>query len=463
VLLQNERNSVTEYTQATWPPDRPGVAGLWRLQAVVAVLLAAAMFVRPPAPNFIYDAADYFAGSQALLNGNSVTGAAGLDLRGVLTPFLYLPAALITYVGGQEMAGVAVLAENAVLIALIGAVLLPRLVAIWRPVTPTVVVVTAVGSGVVLAGFAPYPLSDLWGATLLLVTFVALDLRTWPWILAAGLSAGVAVNVRPATLLPLGAVVLALLVARRGAAVWFASGVVVALIPQFLFNRSRGVLGLPVPDRTGWLTELQSTYAPFIVRYDTVIASPGTSPSLSFCSPHMARALEGNLPSSPGELAVTYLTHMPASILMTAQKIGASLHWPLSTPYMTPAPVLNAAFAIVITSVTVIGAAVLLRHALRRGRGLTLSNIVLILAWVGCLLSLITSATETRFALPLVLFGLVGCSVLAADGLRKPQARSARLWIAGTLMAILALYVLGVTGMAHSFPFLASPEHCTVL
>jgi hypothetical protein len=432
------------------------------VQAVVGAFLAAAMFLRAPAPEFLYDAADYFGGAQALLNGSSVYDTALLSLRGVLTPFLYLPASLVTHVGGPELAGVAVLAENAVLIAVIGAVLIPRVVGIWRPVTPMVVIVSAVGSGVVLAGFAPYPLGDLWAAALLLVTVVALDLRRRPWMLVAGLAAGAAFNIRPAALLPLGAVVLALLVLRRSATMWFAMGAVVALLPQFLFNASRGILGLPVPERTGWLSELQASFAPFIVRYDTVI-EPGKSASLVFCSPPMARALEGVPPSSPGELAITYLTNLPDSLIVSVQKIGAALHWPLSTPYVAPAPVSNAVFAMMITAVTVIGAAVLLRQALRRGRGLTLGNVVVLLAWAGSLVALCTSATELRFALPLVIFGIVGCTVLTADGLRLPQARSARLWAAGTLVAVITLYAVGVTGMAHSFEFLVGFEGCAAL
>jgi hypothetical protein len=155
VPLQNDTNPVAEYAPAR-VPDTEG-AGLWQLQGVVAAVLATTMFLRPPAPEFIWDAAIYFEGSRALLDGGSLSEAAGLSLRGVLTPFLYLPAALITHVGGEHLAGVAVLAENAVLIAVIGAVLLPRVVGIWRPVTRPVLIVSAVGSGVVLAGFAPYP------------------------------------------------------------------------------------------------------------------------------------------------------------------------------------------------------------------------------------------------------------------------------------------------------------------
>jgi len=288
-------------------------------------------------------------------------------------------------------------------------------------------------------------------------------LRRWPWFLVAGLSAGAAFNIRPAALLPLGAIFLALLIARRSATVWLALGVMVALLPQFMFNRSRGILGLPVPERTGWLSELQSSYAPFIVRYDTVIAVTETPPSVSFCSPRMARALEGAVPTSPGELAVTYLERLPESLAMALQKIGAALHWPLSSPYLTPAPVLNAVFALLITAVTVIGASVLLRHAFGRSHSLTFNRIVVLLAWAGSLVGLVTSVTETRFALALVLLGIVGCAVLAADGLRPGQERSARWWVAGAVAAVVALYAVGVTGMVHVFPFLAGLEDCTPL
>jgi hypothetical protein len=260
-------------------------------------------------------------------------------------------------------------------------------------------------------------------------------------------------------MLPLGAIAVAILLARRSAAAWFVLGGLVALLPQWLLNRWRGTLWTPVPERTGWLTELQATFAPFVVRYDTVVA-PDAQPSLAFCSPSMAQALDGKTPSSPGELAVTYLTHMPQSLVVSVQKVGAGLHWPLSAPYLTPAPVVNSLFAVLVTAVSVIGAAALLRRSFGRGRRMTLGQVGLLLALAASVVGLVTSATETRFALSLVLLGIVGCAELIADGLRLPRTKAARCWVVGTLIVAVGLYVAGVAGMAYPWDGLVSLEVC---
>jgi hypothetical protein len=419
------------------------------VRAGAGAVLAAVMLFRPSAPLFVYDAAVYWAGTRAVLDGGDVFEQGRLGLRGVLTSMLYLPAAAVTKMGGESWAGPAVLVENAVLIALIGVVLVPQLVGLWRPVTPLVVAASAVGTGILTAGFAPFPLTDLWGAALLLSAVVALGRRSPAWLAGAGLAAGAAVNIRPALLLPLAVVGVAVVVARRWSALWCALGAAVALAPQFLLNRSRGTTWVPWPETTAELTRLQASYAAYVVRYDTVVGDAAVDPRRFFCSPAMADALDGSAPSSTGELAGSFLAHLPQAVVLAAQKIAAALHWPLSTPYTSPAPVVNGLFALLVTAVTVVGAAVLLHRALTRRRDLGLGQVTLVLAWLGCAANLVTSATESRFALPLVLAGVAGCVVLVADGVRVPRGRTGRAWVAGTVLAVLAVFAVGVTGLQH--------------
>ena len=435
----------------------------WRVHALAGVVLAVAVLLRRPADRFIYDADGYFSGAAALVSGGNVFEEGGLDLRGVLTAFLYAPAALVARLGGDQLAGAAVLAQNAVLIAVLGAVLLPRLVGTWRSVTPVVVVVCAVGTGLTTAGFAPFPLSDLAAAALLVTVLVAIDQGSPRWLVVAGLAAGAAVNIRPATLLPLVVVGLAVLVARRGAAAWAALGGAVALLPQFVLNQRHGSPGwLPVPEQTGWLTQLQAHYASHLVRYDTVVgAGPDVRPTLYWCSPDMAQSLGGSLPTSPAGLVGTYLDNLPGSLVFAAQKIGAALHWPLSTPYLTPAPVLDGAFAVLVTSVSVVGAAVLLRRTLAAGRGVSLGQVAGVLAWKMVVVGLATTATETRFALPVLLLGVAGCALLAGDGLRGRRWTASRPWVVGTVLAVLLTYGVGVTGMQHPQALGADALSCT--
>jgi hypothetical protein len=61
---------------------------------------------------------------------------------------------------------------------------------------------------------------------------------------------------------------------------------------------------------------------------------------------------------------------------------------------------------------------------------------------------LVTSATEARFALPLALFGMGGCALLAGDGI-DVSAKAGRMWVAGALVGALAVYGIGLTGLQH--------------
>ncbi|WP_104527644.1 hypothetical protein [Blastococcus saxobsidens] len=430
------------------------------MRALVAAVLAGTVLLQPAAPVFLWDASGYWNGTQSVLRGGSTFEAGYLSLRGVLTSFVYLPAAVLVELTSDSLAGVAVLAQNAALIAVIGVVLLPRLVGLWRPVTTPVVLVSAAGTGVVLRGFAPFPLMDIWVAALLLTAALLLHGRSRWWLVAAGAAAGAAFNIRPAALLPLLLLAAAVLVARRSSGLWFAAGAVGALVPQFLLNRWRGTAWLPFPEESGALTELQASYAAYIVRYDTVIDDEA-GPRLFFCSPGMADALEGRAPTSFSELAVTFLSNFPHALLFSAQKIGAALHWPLSTPYRIDEPGLDGLFALLITTITVVGAAFLLRHGLRARRGIALEQVAVGLVWIGSLATLVTSATETRFAVLLVLVGVAGLASVADRRPDLARGGSARRWVGWTLLAMVAVYAVGISGLGHPVPGIVVLEMCT--
>jgi hypothetical protein len=414
------------------------------------VLVVVAVCLQAPATAFSYDAGHYWGGATALLDGGSVFDRGLLTVRGVLTSFLYLPAATVARVAGPSAAGSAVLVQNAVLVAVIGAVLLPRVVGIWRTTTPAVVWVCAVASALLLRGLAPFPLTDLWAAALLLAAVVGLDGSGRVRFLVAGCLAGVAFNVRPAVLIPLGLVGVAVLVARRWSGLWFAAGGVLALLPQFALNRWRGTTWFPWPEATAALTQVQAKTAAFVVRYDTVTSGQVADARLFFCSPRMAHALHGVAPGSTRELALAYLSHPIEASIVSVQKVGAALHWPLSTPYFSPAPGADGLVALLVTAVAVVGAAGILRATFRHGwLALSLPQAGLLLAWAGSLLTLTTSATETRFALPLILVGIAGCGLLADRGPALPRTRGGRIWLAATVVAVAAVFGAGAWGLQH--------------
>jgi hypothetical protein len=443
--------TMTEERTDTAPIDSIARSLRRRVQLTAGIVVAVAVALQPPADVFLFDAADYWGGSRALLEGGDVAAVGLLELRGALTPLVYLPAALVASVVGQSAAADAVLAQNAILIGFIGAVLIPRLVAIWRPTTPRVVWVSALGAGLTLAGFAPLPLTDLWGVALLLAAVIAVDARWRGALLAGGLAAGVAINLRPAYLVPVAAICAVVLVGQRLRGLWLFVGIGLALAPQAVMNRIWGVTVIPWPERTVELSSMQALYASFVVRYDTYVVDGATS-QLFFCDPALAADVhaDGDYVRSSGELAGWMLSHLPHSLAFTGQKVAAALHWPLSTPYYAPGAAVNGVFAGLVTAIAVLGAVGLARATIRRGlRKATPAQVAAVVAWAGSLLTLLTSAPETRFALPLVIFGIAGCAVLFADGPHLPRSTRGRVWVAGGLVAVVAVYGLGAWGMAH--------------
>ncbi|WP_040338453.1 hypothetical protein [Candidatus Blastococcus massiliensis] len=453
-------------------PERPGEppAGrqAWlglrtpvrRAQWAAAALVVLATCLQQPASVFYADASTYWNATMAILQGGDLHAAGRLELRGIATSFLYLPAGVVVTLAGGAGAAFAVMVQNALLLAGTGAFLLPRFVGIWRPVTPRLVWACALGTGLLLAGFAPIPLTDVWAASLLLAATIALHGRRWQHLLVAGAAAGLAFNLRPAVLLPVAGVVIAVLVARRISGLWFLAGAAAALLPQSLYNLARGTSWLPWPEETFGLSGRQAHWASFTVRYDTLVTPDSVAP-LFYCSPSMAQAVEDAPPTSGGGLVAAFLSHPVEASVLSAQKVAAALHWGLAVPYSDEAPGVNALIAVLVTAVAVTGAAVGLHAVVTRGlRVLSLAQVAALLVWVGTLLSLLSAAPESRFALVLVLIGIAGCAALVADGLHTPRDRAGWVRSGFLVVAVLAVFAVGVTGLQHPVEGRATVQDC---
>ncbi|MEV4508868.1 hypothetical protein AB0K00_07915 [Dactylosporangium sp. NPDC049525] len=413
-----------------------------RASALAAAALFAATVAQGPAGGFVYDAARYFNGSLALFTGQSTVREGDLDFRGVLTTVVYAPAALAEHLA-PGAGRYAVLASNALLVAVVGAVLLPALAAALRgrgepggPVVtagPVGVWVCAALTWLVAARFAPFPLMDLPAAAgFLTAGWLALRDRTWWTLPAAGVAAGVTLNLRPAYLLPLVALGALVAVTRRWPATWFAAGVVAGSLPQVAVNLARGLPPGLTPPGTAGLVGFQAGYASYVVRYDTVTS--GGPPQQFYCDPSMAAAVAGHPVDSTGGLVRALLGNLPSSALFLVEKVAAALAWSVPTPYSVPATAEHFELAIPIVLIVVVGVGAACRTPGARA--------LAVLA-AGVCASLMTSATETRFALPLVLLGVAGCALL-----RRPPP----------LMAVVLVVVAAVllaaaaAGVAHPLP-----------
>jgi hypothetical protein len=225
----------------------------------------------------------------------------------------------------------------------------------------------------------------------------------------------------------------------------------VGLIPQVAFNYVRHRSLSPLPISTSDLVAVQSGYAAFTVRYDTVLS--GTQPQQFFCSPSMATSLD-SLPTTTGGLLAVFVQSLPRSALFAVEKVAAALHWPLSIPYLSPNPGVDALFAGGITAITVFGIVYLVGMPIARraatDRALWEGWALVVALTVGTVLTLVGAATEARFALPLVLLGVCGVACIADAGWGCVSRH--RRQTAAIFLVTLAVIGLGYSGLAHPAP-----------
>lgn len=423
--------------------------------ALLVVVYFAATVVRGTGV-FLYDAAVYWGAAAALVGGGGplpdgyVEAYAGS--RGALGPLIYAPAALATRVFDASTGPLMVLLQNALVSALVAVVLLPAVIRIWRPVTMRTRIVVAVVAWIILSGFAPYPLMDVYAA-IAVIAVVPLARSTRPVILAvAGVVAGVAINLRPASLAVVVVVAIVVIIWRRWRGALFSAGVIVALLPQVIVNRIVFNEWALVPVASGQLAGLQAGFASYVVRYDTILGD--ARPQQFYCSPDMTALVANSPPQSVGELILTFLRTIPDSILFALEKVGANLHWSALTPYSSVPNPLDAVFGIVTIVIAVAGATALLFAAVRSGDRLDGYGIAAIGSVLGAsVLTIVGSAAESRFALVLLLMGAVGLgsAVSPPEGFTQ-WIRRGRWWWVAALVITIAFVSLAYVGLAHPAP-----------
>ena len=431
--------TTTIAAEARAAPAPPRPARTWRGPTLAAVAVFAGAAAQRPAGVFVYDAHTYWSGSSALFTKASVYAVGELAWRGALSPLVYAPAAAVDRVfpgSGRE----AVLVENAAVLAVVGAVVLPLIARALGARGPLVLCTCAALTWFVGERFAPYALMDLPTAAVFLGAVSFASTRSLWGLALAGLGVGMAANLRPAYLAPAAVVLVAVAVLRRAGALPFAGGAVVALLPQVFLNAAHGAGYLPVPARTQALAAIQADVASYTVRYDTIVT--GMPPQQYYCDPRMARLVDGHPVGSGGQFAVLVLEHPWRSAGFLAEKLSAALAWSWNTPYGQPAGVENPNAALPLVAATVLGLAALVATVRRARGGYAL---LVLLSALATVVSLLTSATETRFALPVVLFGVCGCAVAVVH---RPSRRG--LAAAGVVTA--AVLLCAAWGLSAPLP-----------
>ncbi|TFD91863.1 hypothetical protein E3T61_07765 [Cryobacterium lactosi] len=388
------------------------------------------------------------------------------DFRGTLTGVVYVPAAGLSSILGPQSAQFSILLQNALVLGWFAAFMVPQFVSYWKPLTPQLRWTAALLVWIVTVGFAPYALVDLYPVIGFVCALYLLRSDRLLLILFAGILSGFALNLRPAFLVAAVLVALVSVVWKRWKGVFYALGVVIGLLPQLVVNVSLSGVWTLWPPLQSSLVALQAGYASYIVRYDTLLGA--AVPQQFYCSPAMASQLFGTtLPTSTGQLSATFLGNMPNSVIFSLQKIASSLQWPLSTPYSIPAPGLDELFSLTMTAITVIGLLALLRLAIT-SRGKWTSTVWQNWAGLGvvilsAIVTLVGAATESRFALQLVLIGVVGCLTLPMVSVRQAWARG-RWWIVAAVILVMVVTFFGYKGLSHpAAPGDATQATCAVL
>lgn len=410
-----------------------------------------------PAPGQLWDAATYLDGSLALVSGGDVYNSGGLSTRGVLTPLIYSPTAFMNqiFTNGQlsELLFTGVLVEGAVFAVLISVLLLPRLRSTLFGANPLSSLLVSMLSYFAIRGFAPYSLMDLCAVSTLLAGISLLDKPSNGRFIASGLFLGVSINLRPSYLLIAIAIILASLICGRLSGFFALVGFFVSQVPQLVLNFKTGrkISFLPL-DILDTINFTAFSISGFVLRIDSIVYSPRPKGKLH-CDPTMVSFVLNEMPSNYGDLFVLYASHPLDSGWFLLQKLGATLLWPVSVPYFEARPVANALFGSITLLVTVIGISRLVLGRNNVGS----NNLTKLSVWFvvfGTILNFASNATESRYALPLVLMGVIGISEFLSEfttlvGLRSRLKSNSTAVISITLICALLLFA-GFLGLRNS-------------
>ena len=407
----------------------------------------AVLVLRDPAGSFLYDAGNYWNGSQLIAGDPAAVELGLLQTRGVLTPFVYLPVALVVAHTGWS-ATACVFAFNALVVAVLGGVLLPLLLSRMATIGGAHVAVIAAVTTVSLSGFAPVPLMDLVAATIAVVAVILVSVRRWWSLLLAGLALGVAANLRPAYLLSAVLLILLAMVLHRHRGLLVALGALVPVTHQMAFGLGRSSRLAMLPPQVEDISKIQVQYAAYGIRYDTFVDGL-RDPRQWYCDPDMARVAAGGLPRDNGDLAGLFISNLPDAAVLSLQKLAAVLQWSWSTPYAGGVEESLRPLGVLVTVLTVLGS-VLLVATLRSPARFGPVPVALLLLFAGSAITIVASAPEARFGLPMVLVGLVGVGMLPSL-ITVDRRRAVMAVGVGALLAVGTLAV-GASALSSPLP-----------
>lgn len=427
---------------------------------LASIMIVASCVIVPHGRPFVFDAGTYWGSARQLLHLDM--HMTNLHLRGVFTAVMYLPAVVAAQILKSVPPAIFVELQNGLLLVLLCVGVIPRLIGAWaRPTAMTTWTASILGS-LLLSRFSPYPLTDLWGGTLILLAVVMLARGNRLAGFVAGLAGSSAFNVRPAYLACLVLLTAGIFIVRGRSGIFFLLGGFAGLLPQVLVNLVMDGRWYPWPKEMSSIAGLQAGYGAYVVRYDTVAYAPAPDPRLFHCSPDMAALVGPSPPASVPELLRFFGSHLPEAAVFLGQKMAAAFYWPAATPYFGPARKSDVLVAASVIFVTTCGVGALLRRLpLRSVPGDRIVGLGVLSVLLGSMTTLLTSTPETRFALPVLVLGITGCALVTTEWARDrrlPLSVPVLLLVVSSSVAVLAA---APVSLEHPMSGAATSERCS--
>ena len=406
-------------------------------------------------PHFYYDAASYWqlggtfgaAGHFSLLDFDST-------IRGYSLPLLN--RALSSVAAHTGLGSIAIVQIfGALEIALLGTVLVPRLIRVLWPaarVTPVRILVFNAILFFFWRDHLGFPLSDFPAATLALIGLLALSRRTPLGYVVAGLSLGLAWNVRQAYIATL-ALALVLVVVRSGirrtpllaarSACLIIAGVLLVSIPQMLINNENVGSWSPTIAHAEKLNMIQLAYGMQGQKNETNVGTAYPSPSVVYFDPSTRRILapDGGVVRTYSHYLEIVRDHPTEMVAAWARRFFNGLDVRYSTVYIHDLNATTVWFSLLNYSLIFVALARMLLPAFRRRLGRIGWPEAIVLC-AACLLALPT-AMEPRYFLPIQL--VVYSLVVFGTGTRAGWAELGRSGQIGLAVLYPAFLLLCVT------------------
>jgi hypothetical protein len=147
--------------------------------------------------------------------------------------------------------------------------------------------------------------------------------------------------------------------------------------------------------------------------------------------------------------------NLPHSLWFLTEKAAASLQWSSVTPYAHAPGAAAGVTALLAVGAASAGLVALVVHAVlaRHDRARLLVILAILGFWFGSLAALVLSTPETRFAIPLVVVGLIGVLAAVPGSLPSRQAiRPVAIGVGASIVVALALFVAGRVALEHPVP-----------